>query len=59
MSSDLLHAIVAGVLIGGVVWGTDRSGLLAGRSKLQRFGIVFAIGFVAMFVLNLIWPVGP
>ena len=57
MSPDLLHAIASGLIIGAIILLADRGGLLKGRSRLQRFGIVFVIGFATVLVLNLIWPV--
>ena len=56
MSPDLAHAIVAGLIIGLLVLGVDHSGVLDGKSKGQRFLLVFAIGFVLMLILNVLWP---
>lgn len=59
MSTDMLHAIVSGLLIGCIILGVQHTGLVADKTKLQRFGIVFVIGFVAMLILNLVWPAHP
>ena len=59
MSTDTLHAIVSGLLIGCIILGVQHTSLVEGKTKLQRFGIFFVIGFFAMLILNLIWPAHP
>lgn len=59
MSTDLLHALVSGLLIGSLILLLQNTAFIQGKSKLQRFGVFFVVGFVAILILNLVWPVGP
>jgi hypothetical protein len=52
----LLHAIVVGLLVGGLYWGFRSMGWFENRSKVQQALIFLPTIFVVVFILNLIWP---
>jgi len=58
MTFDFPHMIVTALIIFAVIWGLDRSAALAKMPKGRKRLIVFGVLFVALFVLNLVWPYG-
>lgn len=58
MSLDIPHAIVTAVIIFAVLWGLDHTTALGDMSKGKKTFVKFLVLFVAIFVLNLVWPYG-
>ncbi len=58
MLYDLAHAVVAGILILGVIVILDRTGIVPrdkGKPHRWSWTLFFAI-FASMLLLNLLWP---
>jgi len=55
---DWLHAIVTGLLCGGIYLGVRNMGWFENRSKGQQALILLPIVFVVVLILNMIWPSG-
>ena len=58
MTFDFPHMIVTVLLVFAVVWGMDQTAALDKMSKGRKTLIKFVVLFVAIFVLNLLWPYG-
>lgn len=58
MTFDIPHMIATAVIILAVVYGTNHMSVFEGMSKGKRALATFAILFVALLILNLIWPYG-
>ena len=58
MTLDIPHMIVTVVIVFAVVWALNNSTALSNMSKGRRALITFAILFIAIFILNLVWPYG-
>ena len=56
MSFDPLHAIVTSIILFAVIWIVNHSVVFEGMTKRKRSLALFAILFVLLFVLNMIWP---
>ena len=57
--SDILHALISGLLAAGVYYGVRSAGMLDGKSRMQQFLFLVPVFFVVVLVFNLIWPDGP
>ena len=57
MHFDFLHAVVSALLIWVTIWGLRRAGILDTGRKQWNWTL-FAVVFVVIFVLNLIWSAG-
>ena len=58
MTFDIPHMIATMVTIFVVIWGLNQTSLLENKSKGRRILITFAVLFVALVILNLVWPYG-
>lgn len=58
MTIDIPHMIVTAIIIFVVVWGLDQTTALDNMSKSKKTLTKFGVLFVAIFVLNLLWPYG-
>ena len=58
MTFDFPHMIATAVIIFVVVWGLDQTTALDNMSKGRRTLVKFGVLFVAIFILNLVWPYG-
>ena len=58
MEFDWPHMAVTAVIIGVVVYIVNHTGSLAEASKGKRTLVTFVILFVALLILNLLWPYG-
>ena len=56
MALDIPHMIVTAVTIFAVVYGTNHMPIFEDMSKGRRALFTGAILFVALLMLNLIWP---
>jgi hypothetical protein len=50
--------IATAVIVFIVIWGLDQTSLLDKMSKRKQTLTKFGVLFVALFVLNLVWPIG-
>lgn len=58
MTFDIPHMIVTAVIIFAVVWGLNQTTLFETASKSKKALITFAVLFVALMILNVLWPYG-
>ena len=58
MNFDIPHMIVTAIIIFVVVWGLDQTTALDNMSKGKKTLTKVGVLFVAIFVLNLLWPYG-
>ena len=58
MTFDIPHMIATAIIIFVVIWGLDRTSMLGDMSKGKKTLVKFAVLFVALMILNLIWPYG-
>lgn len=58
MSIDIPHAILTAIIIFVVLWGLDQTSVLDSMSKGRKTLVKFIVLFVALFILNLVWPYG-
>jgi hypothetical protein len=58
MTFDIPHMIATAIIVFVVVWGLDQTTVLDNMSKRRRTLIKFGVLFLAIFVLNLVWPYG-
>lgn len=58
MTFDITHMIATAVIIFVVVYATSHTAMFEHMSKGRRAVITGAILFVALLMLNLIWPYG-
>ena len=55
---DIPHAIATAAIIFAVLWGLDHTSALGNMSKGKKTLVKFLVLFVAIFILNLVWPYG-
>ena len=58
MSLDIPHILATAVIIFLVLWGLDNTSVLGNMSKGKRTFTKFLVLFIALFILNLVWPYG-
>ncbi len=58
MSLDITHIIVTVAISFAVLWGLDQTTLFANMQKRKATVLKFVTLFVAILILNLIWPYG-
>ena len=58
MTFDIPHMIVTVIILFVVVWGTDQTSILEGMPKRRQALTKIAVLFVALVILNTIWPHG-
>ena len=58
MTFDIPHMIATAIIIFVVVWGLNQTSLLENKSKGRKTLATFVVLFVALMILNLIWPYG-
>lgn len=58
MTFDIPHMIATAVIILAVIWIFDHTALFETASKKRKTLIKFGMLFVAIVVLNLVWPYG-
>ena len=58
MTFDIPHMIATAVIVFIVIWGLDQTSLLDKMSKRKQTLTKFGVLFGALFVLNLVWPIG-
>ena len=58
MHFDLVHALVTGLAIYATLWAVRRFGIVSEDDGRRWNWRVFAILFVVIFLINLIWPYG-
>ena len=58
MTLDIPHMIVTAVILFIVIYGINHMAMFDEMSKRKKALITFGIAFVALFILNLIWPYG-
>ncbi len=56
MTFDIPHMIATAVIIFIVVYGVNHQ--FENMSKGKRAGVTFVILFVALMILNVVWPYG-
>lgn len=54
---DIAHALVTGIVIFVVVYAVEHTSLLAGASRIKRVIIGALTVFVAVLLIDLVWPV--
>ncbi|GGH34869.1 hypothetical protein SAMN05444007_10810 [Cribrihabitans marinus] len=57
--TEVLHALISGLLAAGVYYGLRSAGMLDGKTRMQQFLFLAPIFFVVVLIFNLIWPYGP
>jgi len=58
MTFDIPHMIVTAIIIGIVVYAINHMAQFENMTKGRKSLITFAILFIALFILNLLWPYG-
>ena len=58
MTFDFPHMIVSALIIFAVVWGLDQGSALDNMPKSRKTLIKVTLLFLAIFILNLVWPYG-
>ncbi|RBI83817.1 hypothetical protein DRV85_14280 [Rhodosalinus halophilus] len=58
MTFDIPHMIATGVVVLAVLYAVDRSGVTHGVSRRRSALVKFGAIFVAIGILNLVWPYG-
>jgi hypothetical protein len=58
MTFDIPHMIATAIVIFAVVWGLDQTTMLDSMPKRRKTLAKFGVLFVAVFLLNLVWPYG-
>lgn len=58
MTFDIPHMIATAIIIFAVVWGLNHMAQFEGMPKGRKALVTFAVLFVALFILNLVWPYG-
>ena len=58
MALDIPHIIVTGVLIFVVIWGVYNISAFDDYSKGKKTFVQFAVLFIVLFILNILWPYG-
>ena len=58
MTFDIPHMIATAIIIFVVVWGLNQTSLLENKSKGRKTLVTFVVLFVALMILNLVWPYG-
>lgn len=58
MIFDIPHMIATAIIIFAVVYGTSHMSFFKDMSKGRKALITGAILFIALLILNLIWPYG-
>ena len=58
MTFDIPHMIATAIIIFVVVWGLNQTALLENKSKGRKTLITFVVLFIALMILNLVWPYG-
>lgn len=58
MTFDIPHMIVTVIIIFAVVWGLNQTKLFENMSRGRKMLVSFVILFVALMILNLLWPYG-
>ena len=56
---DFWHALATGVLIAVIFGIVEKSGVLEGKSFWTKMLLLLPVYFVAVLVLNLLWPGSP
>jgi len=58
MTFDIPHMIVTAVIIGVVVFAINHMAQFETMTKGRKSLITFVVLFIALFILNLVWPYG-
>ena len=58
MGLDFWHALITGLLVAVVFWIMHVAGLLANRTRGQKFMILLPVLFVVAVAANLVWSSG-
>ena len=58
MTFDIPHMIATAIIIFVVVYPLNHMPQFEGMVKGRKFFITFAVLFVLLFILNLVWPYG-
>ena len=58
MSLDIPHALVTAAIIFGVLWVVNHTAAFENMAKGKKTLAMFLVLFVAIFILNLVWPYG-
>lgn len=56
MTAVILHALATGALVYALLELGERTGYTTGRTRAQKFVRMLPVFFVAILVMNLIWP---
>lgn len=59
MTFDIPHMVATGLIIFAVIWLIDHSSAFENATKGRKTLFKFIGIFVAIMVLNIIWPYGP
>ncbi len=59
MDPNVPHIIATGLLVFSLVFAVEHSGLLRDASRAKRAIVTGTVVFLAMFILNLLWPYAP
>ncbi len=55
---DWIHALAVGLLIGLIYFLVEKIGILEGKSLGRKMLILLPLYFIAILILNLLWPGG-
>jgi len=58
MTFDIPHMVVSAVIIFIVFWAVNNLSVFEGMTKRRRSLVMAGIVFVAILLLNIVWPYG-
>lgn len=58
MTFDIPHMIITAIIIGIVVYTINHMAQFESMTKGRKSLITFVVLFIALFILNLLWPYG-
>ena len=58
MTLDIPHMLVTAAIIFAAIWLINHLGAFENMPKAKRSLVLFGVLFVALLILNLVWPYG-
>ena len=58
MTFDIPHMVISAVIVFIVIWAVNNLSALENMTKRRRSLIMAATTFVAILLLNIVWPYG-
>lgn len=58
MTFDIPHMIATAIIIFVVIWGLGQMQAFENMAKGRRMLVTFAVLFVLLMALNIVWPYG-